>query len=96
MILKNYGGNFGNNEVFMKIGFFDLNMRDRAIILTKKNQVYDGVVYDIQENTYFIALQYKKGFPVTSNIILHESEIEYFEILEHNAIERGENPMKDF
>lgn len=77
----------------MKIGFFDLNIRDRAIILTKKNQVFQGVVYDIQENTYFIALNYKKGDIQTSNIILHESEIEYFEIIEHNAIKRGENPM---
>ncbi|MFI3616262.1 hypothetical protein [Streptococcus uberis] len=77
----------------MKIGFFDLNIRDRAIILTKKNQVFQGVVYDIQENTYFIALNYKKGGIQTSNIILHESEIEYFEIIEYDAIERGENPM---
>lgn len=77
----------------MKIGFFDLNIRDRAIILTKKNQVFQGVVYDIQENTYFIALNYKKGGIPTSNIILHESEIEYFEIIEYDTIERGENPM---
>ncbi|HGD0525439.1 TPA: hypothetical protein ACG7AA_000190 [Streptococcus agalactiae] len=78
----------------MQIGFYKMNIRDEVIIVTKKNQKFQGVIYAIEENNYYVALDYKKGKITTSKVILHDSEIESFKIIEHHAIRRGENPMK--
>ena len=71
--------------------YLDFNIRDRVYLITKKGQVFKGVVYKLESlpddcyELYILVDSNKFDFEIK----LHESEIEDIKVLEHNAIERG-------
>ena len=74
--------------------YLDFNIRDRAFFITKKGQVFKGVVYKLDslaDDSYelYILVDSKDSSKFDYEIKLHESEIEDIKVLEHNAIERG-------
>lgn len=74
--------------------YLDFNIRDRAFFITKKGQVFKGVVYKLEslpDDSYelYILVDSRDSNKFNFEIKLHESEIEDIKVLEHNAIERG-------
>lgn len=74
--------------------YLDFNIRDRAFFITKKGQVFKGVVYKLEslpDDSYelYILVDSRDSNKFDFEIKLHESEIEDIKVLEHNAIERG-------
>lgn len=77
--------------------YIDFNLRDRAYFITKKGQVYKGVIYDLhslEDDSYelLIAVDSKVYGHFDFEIKLHESEIEEIKVIESNAIDRGRKP----
>lgn len=73
--------------------YLDFNIRDRAFFITKKGQVFKGVVYKLDsllDDSYelHILVDSKEANKFDYEIKLHESEIEDIKVLEHNVIER--------
>lgn len=74
--------------------YLDFNIRDRAFFITKKGQVFKGVVYKLEsypDDSYelYILVDSRDSSKFDFEIKLHESEIEEIKVIEHNAIERG-------
>ncbi|MEW6857879.1 hypothetical protein [Streptococcus iniae] len=81
--------------------YLDFNIRDRAFFITKKGQVFKGVVYKLDslaDDSYelYILVDSKDSSKFDYEIKLHESEIEDIKVLERNAIERGKTDHKAF
>ena len=71
--------------------YLDFNIRDRVYLITKKGQVFKGVVYKLEslpDDSYELYI-FVDSNKFDFEIKLHESEIEDIKVLEHNAIERG-------